>query len=112
MLGDVLSDGIHMGTTSVLFHACLPERVSKGHQSFLPCEEGAFSAVNSLSRARSCSCSSTKTVEALRHSTSKSRHHDQEASLGKHWHRMKTHLACDDARLEEALIPTQRGGDG
>jgi hypothetical protein len=45
--------------------------------------------------------------EALRQSIDKSRHHDKEASLGKCRHRVKAHLADDDAHLEkEASVPT------
>jgi hypothetical protein len=56
---------------------------------------------SSLSQARSCSCNSMITAcegdEALRQSESKSRCHDEEASPSKHRHRLKTHLAGDDA---------------
>jgi hypothetical protein len=33
------------GVTSATFHACFPECSSKGHQAFLPCDEGTLSAV-------------------------------------------------------------------
>jgi hypothetical protein len=49
--------------------------------------------------------------EALCQSISKCRRHDQEASPGKHRHRMKTHLASDDAWLEEAPIIVRWVGD-
>jgi hypothetical protein len=38
-------DGIRTGTTSVMFRARLPKRESKGRQSFLPHDDGTFSAV-------------------------------------------------------------------
>jgi hypothetical protein len=63
---------------------------------------------SSHSRARSCSCRSTITTdeggEAPRRSTSEGRHHNNEASLDKHWHRMKTHLASDNAWLEAPVL--------
>jgi hypothetical protein len=34
-----------MGATSVAFRTRLPERVSKGRQAFLPCDDGALSVV-------------------------------------------------------------------
>jgi hypothetical protein len=42
--------------------------------------------------------------KALRKLTSKSRHHNKEASPGEHRHGVKTHLAGGDDRLEEASI--------
>jgi hypothetical protein len=46
--------------------------------------------------------------EALCQSTSKSQHPDKEASQDKRRHRVKTHLADDDTRLEkEASVPTR-----
>jgi hypothetical protein len=74
---------------------------------------------SSFPRARSCSCSSTITIEegtskgteALNQSTSKGRCHDEEASLDKCWHRV-THLAGDEAQLEEAPDPAQRMATG
>jgi hypothetical protein len=60
---------------------------------------------SSLSQARSCPCSSMVTAcegdEALRQSTSKSKRHNKEGSPGKYRHRVKTHLADDDAWLEK-----------
>jgi hypothetical protein len=42
---EVLSDDVRVGVTSVMFCASLPKRMSKGRQSFLPRDDGTFSAV-------------------------------------------------------------------
>jgi hypothetical protein len=61
---------------------------------------------SSLSLATRCSCSSTTTAcegdETLRQSTSKSQHHDKEASPGERRHRVKADLTSGEAQLEEA----------
>jgi hypothetical protein len=63
---------------------------------------------SSLSQERRCSFNSMATAckgdEALHQSTSKSWHHDKEASLGERRHGVKTHLTGGEARLEEAFI--------
>jgi hypothetical protein len=41
----VLPDGVHTSMTSVIFCARLPKRTGKGHQAFIPCDDGALSAV-------------------------------------------------------------------
>jgi hypothetical protein len=69
---------------------------------------------SSLSQARSCPYSSTATAcegdRALHQSTSRNWCHDKGASLGKRLHRVKTHLVCEDAHLEEASIPVRQDG--
>jgi hypothetical protein len=50
-------------------------------------------------------------TEALHRSTSKGRHHDEEASPDKHRHGV-THLASSEARLEEPPDLTQQDDDG
>jgi hypothetical protein len=42
---EVAPDGIYTGVTSVTFCPWLPECESKGHQSVLPCNDGAFTTV-------------------------------------------------------------------
>jgi hypothetical protein len=49
--------------------------------------------------------------EALCQLARKGRCHDKEASPSEHQHRMKTHLAGDDARLEEVPVLARRGGN-
>jgi hypothetical protein len=110
-LGEEVSlDGIGTGVTSVTFRMHLPMCMRKGHQPFHTTMAPSRLS-SSLSRARSCPYSSTVTVcegdEALHQSTSKIRCHNKEASPGKRLHRVKTHLADDDARLEEVSVPAR-----
>jgi hypothetical protein len=42
---DVPLNGISTGVTSVMFHVHLPERARKGHQAFLPRDDGTLSTI-------------------------------------------------------------------
>jgi hypothetical protein len=68
-----------------------------------------------LSRARSCSHSSTTTAcegdGALHQSKGRNRRHNKEASPGKCWHKVKTHLTDGNAGLEEASVLARCGSD-
>jgi hypothetical protein len=45
-LGEVVtSDGTLVFAASVMARVCLPELVSEGHQTLLPCDDGALSTV-------------------------------------------------------------------
>jgi hypothetical protein len=50
--------------------------------------------------------------EALSQSAGKDKHHDGEASIGRQWHRVKTHPINDDGRLEEVSTLDRQGGGG
>jgi hypothetical protein len=45
LVGEVPPDGVRTGVTSITFHACFLKRTSKGRQSFLPRDDGTFSAI-------------------------------------------------------------------
>jgi hypothetical protein len=42
---EILLDDIDMGATSITFHAHLLECACKGHQAFLPHDDGTLSAI-------------------------------------------------------------------
>jgi hypothetical protein len=94
-------DGVRMRTTSITFHARLPDHVGKGHQAFPHLVMTTSQLSSSLLRTRNCSCSSAITAgeggEALRQSTNKGQRHNKEANPNEHRCRMKTHLAGNNA---------------
>jgi hypothetical protein len=105
---EVPLDGIGTSVTIIMFRAHLPECMRKGHQAFLPCNDGTLSAIQlplpNKELLLQLDDHPMRRRQSPIQSTSKSRCHDKEASSGEGQHKVKTHLAGGEARLEEVSV--------